>query len=352
MNRLLHHAYTPHTTLDKALPEFLNCKFTVLIADDSANDHFFVHRSLVRSSCLKPVGLVSDGEQVRDYLMGKGKFSDRELYPFPDLLVLDLDMPGWNGLKVLEWLQSQNFHNLRVVVLSGTEDREKMRAALALGADFFQAKNSDQKVMGTFVHRLELLMLLLRTRNQAAEKQIGFLSKNTVAVLDCRDTNNLESRLQEALRGRLNFLIVLQQEEDLAKISSYLGLSQTPPDRLRRWGIQAMMEALTELDFNFLLGVQATHPVYLIQQLNLPGNTPPKRRNYIVYCELRGIISEHDLAGEARESLLNHLERVQGTHFLPLAAVYAHTGNCWVRVKTDSACRRLNSQSAETFPTS
>ncbi len=60
------------------------------------------------------------------YLKGEGQYTDRQKFPFPDLLLLDLKMPGVDGFEVLRWLRTQSFPELVVIVLSGSERQEDM----------------------------------------------------------------------------------------------------------------------------------------------------------------------------------------------------------------------------------
>jgi len=92
---------------------------------------------------IRLVGRVADGSEAIAYLKGDGAFADRLKFPFPDLLLLDLKMPGVDGFEVLRWLQTQSFPKLVVIVLSGSERREDMTQALQLGADFYQTKQID-----------------------------------------------------------------------------------------------------------------------------------------------------------------------------------------------------------------
>src|SRR3954453_16875699 len=92
----------------------------ILIADDSADDRFLLQRSLKAVPSCEVVGCAEDGDAAVRYLSGEGRFSDRSRFPFPDLLLLDLKMPGMNGFEVLEWLSQRVFRDLRVVVLSGS----------------------------------------------------------------------------------------------------------------------------------------------------------------------------------------------------------------------------------------
>ena len=81
---------------------------TILLAEDDPNDVILFQRAMERASLsadsLKAVG---DGEKAISYLSGQGIYADRDLYPLPALLLLDLKMPRKSGLEVLEWVRRQ-----------------------------------------------------------------------------------------------------------------------------------------------------------------------------------------------------------------------------------------------------
>ncbi|HEY0456469.1 MAG TPA: response regulator, partial [Verrucomicrobiae bacterium] len=142
-----------------------NLRFGVLLADDDQNDRFMIRRELENSGCLRPVAEVKDGIEVLEYLTGVGLYEDRTLFPLPDLLVIDINMPRMNGLQVLAWLQRHNFPDLRVVMLSASLDRANIKTALELGADYYQPKTGDRAILSHLVTRLELLMVLMSRRH-------------------------------------------------------------------------------------------------------------------------------------------------------------------------------------------
>ena len=77
---------------------------------------------------------VKDGQEAIDYLEGKGHFSDREKYPLPCLLLLDLNLPGMNGFEVLRWVRQQpELKSLKVVIVSGSNQDTDVETARSLG---------------------------------------------------------------------------------------------------------------------------------------------------------------------------------------------------------------------------
>jgi len=102
--------------------------YLVLLADDSEDDRFFLKRALASLPVVKICEETTDGEDAIDYLSAQGPYADRTKYPFPDLLLLDLNMPRKSGYEVLEWIKSRHFKNLPVFVVSNSlQDTDRQR---------------------------------------------------------------------------------------------------------------------------------------------------------------------------------------------------------------------------------
>jgi len=68
----------------------------------------------------------------------------------PDVVLLDLLMPGMDGVEALKRLKA--LHPApRVIMLSAADDEEVMRGALRLGADFYVCKPVDFAELGRLV---------------------------------------------------------------------------------------------------------------------------------------------------------------------------------------------------------
>src|SRR4051812_33029458 len=95
----------------------------ILIAEDREDDVLLIRRSLERARVLNPIQIVRNGEETISYLQGEGKFANRDEYPLPSLLLLDLKMPRTDGFEVLRWIRQQPaLKALRVIVLTSSED--------------------------------------------------------------------------------------------------------------------------------------------------------------------------------------------------------------------------------------
>ncbi|MGD0816181.1 MAG: response regulator [Verrucomicrobiota bacterium] len=131
---------------------------SVLLVDDSDDDRLFIRRALRRNPGFVVVAEVCDGDAAISYLAGHGDFSNREKFPYPDLVLLDLKMPKKTGHEVLEWLQSHRPENLRVVVLSGSFLPGDIARSRELGADAYFKKVPLEEEQQSMIAALEKLL--------------------------------------------------------------------------------------------------------------------------------------------------------------------------------------------------
>jgi CheY-like chemotaxis protein len=115
----------------------------ILVAEDNSNDFKLLNHAYSRTGLPHRLQRVGDGLEVVSYLEGLPPFRDRRTFPLPDLLLLDLDMPGMYGFQVLEWLRnSPEWSKLPVVVLSCSNSDHDREKAYELGARAFYTKDA------------------------------------------------------------------------------------------------------------------------------------------------------------------------------------------------------------------
>lgn len=114
----------------------------VLLVEDQPDQASLVREALKEASDFKLLQVLPSGEEAIAYLAGEGRFADRATYPFPFLMLLDLNMPGIGGFGVLRWLQSRPDVNekLNTVVLSSLQTSKDIGLAGELGAKHFWVK--------------------------------------------------------------------------------------------------------------------------------------------------------------------------------------------------------------------
>jgi two-component system response regulator len=115
---------------------------TILQVEDDLNDVFFLQHAMKKMGVANPIQVASDGQQAIDYLKGTGRFSDREKYPMPGLVLLDLKLPYVMGLDVLRWIREDPRRSLPVVMLTASAEESDIASAYQLGANGFLTKPS------------------------------------------------------------------------------------------------------------------------------------------------------------------------------------------------------------------
>ena len=138
---------------------------TILLVEDEATDAFFFERAMKKAGVANPLRVATDGQQALDYLEGRGKFADRETYPLPCLIVLDLKMPGTTGFEVLERIRGQpDLRKLVVVVLTSSVSDDDIAKAYELGANAYLVKPPDSAELVNIVQAIKQFWL---THNHA-----------------------------------------------------------------------------------------------------------------------------------------------------------------------------------------
>jgi len=115
-------------------------KKTILLVEDDENDVFLFTRAMGKIGIRVPLQTVSDGQQAIDYVEGRGKFADREAFPFPYLILLDLKLPHVKGLDVLKRVRESADDRPIVVILSSSKNELDISEAYRLGANAYLSK--------------------------------------------------------------------------------------------------------------------------------------------------------------------------------------------------------------------
>jgi len=75
-------------------------QFLILLAEDRDDDVLLIRKALAGAYIPNPLYVVKDGEEAVAYLAGERGYANREEYPLPSLLLLDLKMPRMDGFDV------------------------------------------------------------------------------------------------------------------------------------------------------------------------------------------------------------------------------------------------------------
>jgi CheY-like chemotaxis protein len=141
---------------------------TVLLAEDDPDDVLLTQIALEKARLANPLQVVRDGEEAISYLCGTEKYGDREHFPLPILLLLDLKMPRLDGFQVLEWLQRQRqFARLHVAIMTSSDHDPDIARAYEMGAESYLIKPPDARELLALVQRIHAYWLILNERPES-----------------------------------------------------------------------------------------------------------------------------------------------------------------------------------------
>jgi len=148
--------------------------YTILLVEDDPNDVLLIRRAFRKSDVTNPIQVVGDGEEAIAYLSGRGPYADREHYPLPVLLLLDLKLPRKSGFEVLEWLRQQpGLKRLRVAVLTSSAETPDINRAYDLGANSYLVKPVRFEGLLRMVQTLNLYWLIINEKPDLVEIELG-----------------------------------------------------------------------------------------------------------------------------------------------------------------------------------
>ncbi len=97
----------------------------ILLAEDDPDDQYLINEALDENQLNARLYIVSDGEELLDYLNRRGKYQDSQQWPMPSLILLDLNMPRKDGREALREIKADpNLQHIPVVALT-TSQAEK-----------------------------------------------------------------------------------------------------------------------------------------------------------------------------------------------------------------------------------
>jgi CheY-like chemotaxis protein len=113
----------------------------LLHVEDDPNDVLLLQRAFRKANITLPIQSASDGDKAVAYLTGADEYSNRDKFPLPTLILLDLKMPRKSGLEVLARIRSEDkLRRLPVVIFTSSKHDEDVRKAYDLGANSYLVK--------------------------------------------------------------------------------------------------------------------------------------------------------------------------------------------------------------------
>ncbi len=140
----------------------------ILLVEDNPDDVELTRRAFEKSNILNQIVVVGDGEEALDYLFATGPYVGRDPLVMPQVVLLDLNLPKFNGLEVLRRLRAdERTKRLPVVILTTSNEERDIIGSYDLGANSYVRKPVDFVQFAEAAQQLGLYWLVLNEQPSA-----------------------------------------------------------------------------------------------------------------------------------------------------------------------------------------
>jgi DNA-binding NarL/FixJ family response regulator len=131
---------------------------SVIFVLENSTDYLFLLDQAVRRAGLRnPIKVARYGNEAILYLKGVGIYSDREHYPIPEVVLLDMSIPDGSSLSVLGWIRRQpQFEGVPIVMLVHPTQQGYLQSAMDIGANSYFVKRDNFDDLIKMIRKLEL----------------------------------------------------------------------------------------------------------------------------------------------------------------------------------------------------
>jgi two-component system, response regulator len=143
----------------------------ILLVEDNASDEELTLRALKKSRIVNKVVVARDGAEALDYVFAQGAYAGRDVAEFPQVVLLDLNLPKLGGLDVLRRIRAdERAKRLPVVILTSSKEANDLAGGYEEGANSYIVKPVDFTQFSDAVRQLGLYWIVLNTPPPAPDK--------------------------------------------------------------------------------------------------------------------------------------------------------------------------------------
>lgn len=136
----------------------------ILLVEDNPDDIELTMRALRKGKIGNNISVVRDGEEALDFLLHRGEYSDKEKFPIPGLILLDLNLPKRNGIEILRKIKAEPIlKRVPVIMLTTSKRDEDIIQSYDLGVNSYIMKPVEFDKFIQTIKNIELYWVLTNT---------------------------------------------------------------------------------------------------------------------------------------------------------------------------------------------
>lgn len=113
----------------------------ILLVEDNRMDVELTLDAFREAKLVNTVQVATSGQQALDYLFGRDAYADRKQYPLPNLILLDLKLPGIDGFEVLRQVKATPLiRRIPVIILTSSKEEGDRALCYDSGANSYLVK--------------------------------------------------------------------------------------------------------------------------------------------------------------------------------------------------------------------
>jgi CheY-like chemotaxis protein len=131
---------------------------TILLVEDDPGHARLIEKNLRRSNITNKIITFNNGQEAVDYLFKLGKYAESD-HDSPLLVLLDLNLPGFDGYQVLQRMkQDERTKRIPVIILTTTDDAHEVAKCYNLGCNVYITKPIDYAQFSQAIRKIGLFL--------------------------------------------------------------------------------------------------------------------------------------------------------------------------------------------------
>jgi two-component system, response regulator len=134
----------------------------ILLVEDNPGDEALTLRAFKKINQSVQITVVRDGAEALDFIFCKGVYKDRDPRDFPQLILMDMNLPKLNGIEVLRRIRAdEHTQTVPVIMLTSSREEQDLIDSYRSGANSYVRKPIDYDQFLEAVRQLNLYWLIL-----------------------------------------------------------------------------------------------------------------------------------------------------------------------------------------------